>query len=181
MIEPVFCSVWNWDARPFPTFPARSDVWGDAGNWQAGQWLNGKGPFLVPPVPDPPPTPGLLPSFPTLSGQGWSVHYRPDFSTGVAQHASGRESRTSKMSVPFVEIELTFDLLSMNDATQDFQTLAGFLAEMQGQAGAFTFPVPEELGLGATLNCRFEDDSEDIEEFMARLWTLQSLKLRTVK
>jgi GTA TIM-barrel-like domain/Conserved hypothetical protein 2217 (DUF2460) len=181
MIQSAFCSVWNWDARPFPTFPARSDVWGDAGNWQAGQWLNGKGPFLVPPVPDPPPTPGLLPAFPTLNGQGWSVHYRPDFSTGVAQHTSGRESRTSKMSIPFVEIELTFDFLSMDDLTQDFQTLAGFLAEMQGQAGAFTFPVPVELGLGATLNCRFEEDSEDIEEFMTRLWTLQSLKLHTVK
>ncbi len=85
------------------------------------------------------------------------------------------------MSAPIIEIELTFDVLSMDDPTQDFQTLAGFLAEMQGQTGAFTFPVPEELGLGATLNCRFEDDSEDIEEFMARLWTLQSLKLRTVK
>ncbi len=26
--------------------PARSEIWGDADNWQAGQWLNGKGPFL---------------------------------------------------------------------------------------------------------------------------------------
>ncbi len=103
------------------------------------------------------------------------MHYRPDFSTGVAQHASGRESRSSKISIPFVEIELTFDLLSMDDSTQDFQALAGFFADMQGQAGVFVFPVPPELGLGATLNCRFDDDSEDIEEFMARLWTLQSL------
>ncbi|MGH6852339.1 MAG: baseplate megatron protein TIM-barrel domain-containing protein, partial [Methylocella sp.] len=55
MIEPAFCSVWNWDARPFPAFPNLVNVWGDAGNWQAGNWLNGKGPFLTPPVPDEPP------------------------------------------------------------------------------------------------------------------------------
>ncbi len=46
MIETSFMSVWNWDARPFPAFPMQSGVWGDAGNWAAGQWLSGKGPFL---------------------------------------------------------------------------------------------------------------------------------------
>ena len=29
--------------------------------------------------------------------------------------------------------------------------------------------------------CRFDDDSEDVEEFMAALYALQSLKLRTVR
>src|ERR1700730_11771548 len=38
MIEPAFCSVWNWDARPFPAFPNLVNVWGDAGNWRAGNW-----------------------------------------------------------------------------------------------------------------------------------------------
>ena len=32
----------------------------------------------------------------------------------------------------------------------------------------FTFPVDASLGLGSTLNCRFADDSEDLEEFMTR-------------
>jgi hypothetical protein len=26
MIAPAFCSVWNWDARPFPVYPQRDDV-----------------------------------------------------------------------------------------------------------------------------------------------------------
>ncbi|GGB54987.1 phage host specificity protein [Roseibium aquae] len=34
--------LWTWDARPFPAFPNRSDVWGDAANWQFGHWVQGK-------------------------------------------------------------------------------------------------------------------------------------------
>mgnify|MGYP001556110654 CR=1 FL=1 len=34
--------VWCWDARPFPFFPARADIWGDAANYQCGHWLNGR-------------------------------------------------------------------------------------------------------------------------------------------
>ncbi len=34
--------VWCWDARPFPAFPVRADVWGDGENWQFGHWLNGR-------------------------------------------------------------------------------------------------------------------------------------------
>ena len=35
-------SVWAWDARPYPAFPARLDVWSDGGNWARGHWLNGR-------------------------------------------------------------------------------------------------------------------------------------------
>ena len=35
-------SVWAWDARPFPAFPLRTDVWSDGANWQLGHWLNGR-------------------------------------------------------------------------------------------------------------------------------------------
>ncbi|WP_411816186.1 phage tail protein [Hyphococcus sp. DH-69] len=34
--------VYAWDARPFPDFPARSDIWGDTANWEKGHWLNGR-------------------------------------------------------------------------------------------------------------------------------------------
>lgn len=40
MVERIF--AWCWDARPFPFFPARADVWGDAGNYRLGHWLNGR-------------------------------------------------------------------------------------------------------------------------------------------
>ena len=34
--------VYAWDARPYPDFPARDDVWADAENWTFGHWLNGR-------------------------------------------------------------------------------------------------------------------------------------------
>ncbi len=33
---------WAWDARPFPAFPARTDVWADGVNYGRGHWLNGR-------------------------------------------------------------------------------------------------------------------------------------------
>ena len=35
-------SAWCWDARPFPDFPARSDVWADGASWTLGHWLTGR-------------------------------------------------------------------------------------------------------------------------------------------
>jgi len=34
--------AWCWDARPWPAFPARDDLWTDAGAWATGHWLNGR-------------------------------------------------------------------------------------------------------------------------------------------
>ncbi|WP_292063042.1 baseplate multidomain protein megatron [Brevundimonas sp. UBA7664] len=34
--------AWCWDARPYPAFPGRDDVWADAGSWRTGHWLNGR-------------------------------------------------------------------------------------------------------------------------------------------
>ncbi len=35
-------SVWCWDARPHPAFPARDDVWADGAAWRRGHWLSGR-------------------------------------------------------------------------------------------------------------------------------------------
>ncbi|MFN3931157.1 MAG: glycoside hydrolase TIM-barrel-like domain-containing protein [Brevundimonas sp.] len=34
--------AWCWDARPWPAFPGRPDVWADAPAWRTGHWLNGR-------------------------------------------------------------------------------------------------------------------------------------------
>jgi hypothetical protein len=34
--------VWCYDARPFPFFPQRKDIWKDGNLWQKGHWINGK-------------------------------------------------------------------------------------------------------------------------------------------
>lgn len=42
MIDTDMINVWAWDARPFPDFPARDNVWSDGENWQRGHWLSGR-------------------------------------------------------------------------------------------------------------------------------------------
>jgi hypothetical protein len=42
MISPEGIYVWTWDARPFPAFPALTDAWSDAANWETGHWLTGR-------------------------------------------------------------------------------------------------------------------------------------------
>ena len=42
MIDLSRVSIWTWDARPYPDFPARSNVWADGENWELGHWLTGR-------------------------------------------------------------------------------------------------------------------------------------------
>jgi GTA TIM-barrel-like domain/Putative phage tail protein len=42
MVDAKRIFYWAWDARPFPAFPARADVWGDSANYAKGHWLNGR-------------------------------------------------------------------------------------------------------------------------------------------
>ncbi|MGH6846768.1 MAG: baseplate megatron protein TIM-barrel domain-containing protein [Methylocella sp.] len=149
MIEPAFCSVWNWDARPFPAFPNLVNVWGDAGNWPAGNWLNGKGPFLTPPVPDTPSGVQMPFNFPALPGVAWSVHKRPSFSTRVASHVSGREVRLPFYAVTLYEFELTIEGMDSNGAypglgAKSLQSLMGLYLQCQGQFGTFLYTDPTD-------------------------------------
>ena len=34
--------IWTWDARPFPQFPNRTDIWSDGPNWRLGHWITGR-------------------------------------------------------------------------------------------------------------------------------------------
>jgi hypothetical protein len=256
MIQSAFMSVWNWDARPFPAFPQLTSVWGDTGNWPVGNWLDGKGPFLVPPVPSDPPAPLSYATFPAVPTLGWSAKFSPVFSTGTGLHVSGREVRAAKYAAPLWAIELNYDLLRMAAPNTELQQIVGFFEECAGEAASFYFEPPalspvcgQVLGTGDgataafpfsvslggaaiapanvgtvsavyldgvpqssgfTVNavalapsvlfatapasgvgvaadfhwyflCRFDDDSADTEEFMAALYALQSLRLRTVR
>lgn len=46
MVKPANIFVWNWDARPYPEFPSRLDLWSDGGNWYRGHWLTGRLPMI---------------------------------------------------------------------------------------------------------------------------------------
>ncbi|MFD1795826.1 host specificity protein [Paracoccus aurantiacus] len=42
MVDMSRAHVWCWDARPFPAFPGRTDLWSDGPAWDRGHWLNGR-------------------------------------------------------------------------------------------------------------------------------------------
>jgi hypothetical protein len=42
MVDMERAHAWAWDARPFPAFPARTDLWSDGANYARGHWLNGR-------------------------------------------------------------------------------------------------------------------------------------------
>lgn len=198
------------------------------------------------------------PSFPSLAGQGWSVHKRPSFSTRVASHVSGREVRSPLYAYTLYEFELTFDGVSSAASypglgNESLQSLMGLYLQCEGQYGTFLYTDPTDnavtgqlLGTGngaaaaftfqralggfvepvswvssvvnVYLNgvvqtsgwslaepnmlnfssapgsgvvisadfsyafvCRFLDDQEDFENFMAGLWKVDALKFRSVK
>jgi uncharacterized protein (TIGR02217 family) len=100
------------------------------------------------------------PSFPTLSGLGWSVHKKPVFSTIVASHVSGREVRDALYQNPIWQFELTFDGMDSTGSTypglgaNSLQVLMGFFLVNQGQYGTFLYTDPTDSAAtnGAILN-----------------------------
>ncbi|MBJ6372765.1 baseplate multidomain protein megatron [Sedimentitalea arenosa] len=42
MVHVPECAAWTWDARPYPFYPALTDVWADRPNWRLGHWLTGR-------------------------------------------------------------------------------------------------------------------------------------------
>ena len=162
MLNWDFCCVWNTDARPFPTFPILNNAWGDAENWPQGLWIGTTRAVLPPPAPSPPPTPPEFFTFPSLTTLGWSVHIKPKFSTLLAQHMSGRETRTQQFANPYFEIELTYDVLRSDAAIAELQAIAGFFAQMSGQDEPFWVEPPglsavtgQVIGIGDGLTTVF--------------------------
>ncbi|WP_299905022.1 glycoside hydrolase/phage tail family protein [uncultured Paracoccus sp.] len=42
MVDTARAHVWCWDARPYPAFPQRGELWSDGPAWERGHWLNGR-------------------------------------------------------------------------------------------------------------------------------------------
>jgi hypothetical protein len=142
MIATDLMFAWTWDARPFPDFPLRTDIWADGGNWRYGHWLNGKLPALPAPTPSAAPVYGPFPTFPSLSGLAWSMRVTPRFATIAHDRASGKSGRRMKMRYPLYEIELSFDLLRSDAADLELQQLMGFFESLEGQAQPFWLAPP---------------------------------------
>lgn len=42
MIDMSRAHAWAWDTRPYPQFPAQTELWSDGENYDRGHWLNGR-------------------------------------------------------------------------------------------------------------------------------------------
>ena len=42
MLKPANMFIWTWDARPFPAYPAQSDIWADGPLWPQGHCVSGR-------------------------------------------------------------------------------------------------------------------------------------------
>ena len=42
MVDIAKAHVWAWDARPWPDFPLRTNIWSDGKNYALGHWLSGR-------------------------------------------------------------------------------------------------------------------------------------------
>ena len=42
MIDCDHCYAWTWDTRPWPDFPARTNIWSDTHNYARGHWIQGR-------------------------------------------------------------------------------------------------------------------------------------------
>src|SRR5271156_1534587 len=91
------------------------------------------------------------PVFPSLPGQGWSVHKKPKWSTIIAPHVSGREVRYANYEYPLWEFEATFDGLDSTASgvygglgAQSLQSLTGLFLQSQGQFGTFLYTDPTD-------------------------------------
>lgn len=82
--------------------------------------------------------------FPTLPGQGWSVHKTPVWKSRVVESVSGREKRLALWRWPKYQFEVSFEALSSSThypGLQDrsLQNLVDFFHRCQGQANTFLY------------------------------------------
>ena len=42
MVDMDHAYLWAWDARPYPWFPALTDIWSDGDNYRLGHWVTGR-------------------------------------------------------------------------------------------------------------------------------------------
>ncbi|MEM9494837.1 MAG: glycoside hydrolase/phage tail family protein [Pseudomonadota bacterium] len=146
-----------YDARPFPDFPARSDVWGDAANWEKGHWLNGR--LGRAPL-------DLLVT--ALAGEvGVTAVETGGLEGVVTGYVVDRPMSARDMIDPLADV-FQFDMIETG-AELRFQPRYGgaetaFDARAlaaRDSAGAFTLALAQEADLPAAVRLGFFDEAED--------------------
>lgn len=154
--------VYAFDARPFPDFPARSDVWGDTANWEKGHWLNGRL--------------GRAPLDLLVAALAAEAGFA-DVETGriegvLTGYVVDRPMSAREMIDPLADV-FQFDMVETGDAIR-FQPRHGepvltidasALAERRD--GAFSLSLAQEADLPAAFRLGFFDEQEDFTPAVA--------------
>ncbi len=154
--------IWAWDARPFPDFPARSDVWGDAANWEKGHWLNGR--LGRAPL-------DLLAT--ALAAEAGFDAVDADRLQGVVTgYVVDRPMSAREMIDPLADV-FQFDMIEAGDIIR-FQPRNGepvlaidASALAQRDGGAFSLSLAQEADLPAAFRLGFFDEGEDFAPAVA--------------
>jgi len=82
--------------------------------------------------------------FPQLIGLSWDTEMKPVFSTKIADHTSGKETRTSFWADPKWDFKLTYDYLPNKSAgVTDLKRMIGFFLTCSGAFEEFLFKAPD--------------------------------------
>jgi hypothetical protein len=162
MIDAARRYVYAWDARPFPEFPARSDVWGDAANWEKGHWLNGR--LARAPL-------GLLVAA-LAKEAGFEAVETGALQGAVTGYVVDRPLSARETIDPLADV-YQFDVVEAGGSLR-FQPRhgepvmaldAGALAERND--GAFSLSLAQEADLPAAFRLGFFDEAEDFAPAVA--------------
>ncbi len=130
--------------------------------------------------------------FEECEGEATSFYFEPPTLSPVAAQALGTgdgSTTTFPFTVSIGSATLspagvgTVSAVYFNGVAQP----SGYTVNTTALAPSVTFATAPAVGVAVTADfhwyflCRFDDDSEDFEEFMAALYALRSLKLRTVR
>ena len=126
-------------------------------------------------------------------GEGASFYFEPPALSPVAAQAIGTGDGSTATFFFAVTIG-GYALTPANVGTVSavylngvVQASANYTVNQTASAPSVTFTTAPPSGAAITADfdwyflCRFDDDSADAEEFMSKLYALQSLKLRTVR
>jgi hypothetical protein len=83
--------------------------------------------------------------FPALPGLSWEIHMKPSFSTKVAVHTSGKETRTMFWDDPVWDFDLIYDYLPNKKevGVTDLEKIVGFFLDRKGSFDNFLFTMPD--------------------------------------
>ncbi|WDI32145.1 glycoside hydrolase/phage tail family protein [Hyphococcus flavus] len=162
MIDTSRQYVYAVDARPFPDFPARSDVWGDTANWEKGHWLNGRL--------------GRAPLDLLVTALAAEVSFENVEATGLEGVLTGyvvdRPMSAREMIDPLADV-FQFDMVETGDVIR-FQLRHGervLTIDASGLAdrrdSAFSLSLAQEADLPAAFRLGFFDEQEEFAPAVA--------------